>query len=73
MSLLLISPPRYKSGLKEAQILHKLQKADEDPNKTEQEQKAEYDRKHLIRLERTFEHRGHLCLVFESFRCAPLI
>lgn len=24
------------------------------------------DKKHLIRLLRTFEHRGHLCLVFES-------
>ncbi|KAF9024197.1 kinase-like protein [Hymenopellis radicata] len=44
----------YKSGLKEAQILNKLQQADPD------------DKKHLIRLERTFEHRGHLCLVFEN-------
>ena len=24
------------------------------------------DKRHVIRLERTFEHRGHLCLVFES-------
>ncbi|KAI5114628.1 hypothetical protein M0805_001600, partial [Coniferiporia weirii] len=24
------------------------------------------DKKHIVRLERTFEHRGHLCLVFES-------
>ena len=23
------------------------------------------DKKHIVRLERTFEHRGHLCLVFE--------
>ncbi|KIY73329.1 kinase-like protein [Cylindrobasidium torrendii FP15055 ss-10] len=44
----------YKSGLKEAQILQKLQQADVD------------DKRHLVRLERTFEHRGHLCLVFES-------
>lgn len=26
------------------------------------------DKKHVVRLERTFEHRGHLCLVFESLR-----
>lgn len=26
------------------------------------------DKKHIVRLERTFEHRGHLCLVFESLR-----
>jgi len=44
----------YKAGLKEIQILKKLMEADPD------------DRRHLIRLERTFEHRGHLCLVFES-------
>lgn len=35
------------------------------------------DKKHIVRLERTFEHRGHLCLVFESLRCVmetrPLI
>ncbi|KAG8963570.1 U4/U6 small nuclear ribonucleoprotein prp4 [Tulasnella sp. 419] len=44
----------YKAGLKEVQILNKLATADPE------------DKKHLIRLERTFEHRGHLCLVFES-------
>ncbi|KAL5528939.1 hypothetical protein ACEPAG_4913 [Sanghuangporus baumii] len=44
----------YKAGLKEAQILNKLKQADPD------------DKKHIVRLERTFEHRGHLCLVFES-------
>lgn len=47
---------RYRAGLKEAQILNKLRQADPD------------DKKHVIRLERTFEHRGHLCLVFESMR-----
>jgi hypothetical protein len=47
---------RYKAGLKEIQILQKIQAADLD------------DKRHLIRLERTFEHRGHLCLVFESMR-----
>ncbi|KAI8446065.1 kinase-like domain-containing protein, partial [Phakopsora pachyrhizi] len=44
----------FKAGQKEATILRKLQEA--DPN-------SKY---HLIRLERTFEHRGHLCLVFEA-------
>lgn len=38
------------------QILNKLKQADPD------------DKKHIVRLERTFEHRGHLCLVFESLR-----
>ena len=47
---------RYKAGQKEAQILNKLRQADPD------------DKKHIVRLERTFEHRGHLCLVFESLR-----
>ncbi|KAL0062659.1 U4/U6 small nuclear ribonucleoprotein prp4 [Marasmius tenuissimus] len=44
----------YKAGLKEVQILNKLKQADPE------------DKKHIVRLERTFEHRGHLCLVFES-------
>ncbi|KAG9318018.1 kinase-like domain-containing protein [Chiua virens] len=44
----------YRAGMKEAQILNKLKQADPD------------DKKHIVRLERTFEHRGHLCLVFES-------
>ncbi|KAG6820615.1 hypothetical protein H0H93_014218 [Arthromyces matolae] len=44
----------YRAGQKEAQILNKLKEADPD------------DKKHIVRLERTFEHRGHLCLVFES-------
>ncbi|KAI0713748.1 kinase-like protein [Earliella scabrosa] len=44
----------YKAGLKEAQILNKIRQADPE------------DKKHVVRLERTFEHRGHLCLVFES-------
>lgn len=47
----------YKAGLKEVGILDKLR--DADPT----------DKKHIVRLERTFEHRGHLCLVFESLRC----
>ncbi|KAI9453902.1 kinase-like domain-containing protein [Lactarius psammicola] len=44
----------YKAGQKEVQILNKLKQSDPD------------DKKHVVRLERTFEHRGHLCLVFES-------
>lgn len=47
---------RYKAGQKEIQILNKIKQADPD------------DKKHIVRLERTFEHRGHLCLVFESLR-----
>ncbi|KAA1077320.1 U4/U6 small nuclear ribonucleoprotein prp4 [Puccinia graminis f. sp. tritici] len=44
----------FKSSQKEAGILKKLQEADPA---------GKY---HIIRLERTFEHRGHLCLVFEA-------
>ncbi|KAF4578245.1 U4/U6 small nuclear ribonucleoprotein prp4 [Pleurotus pulmonarius] len=44
----------YKAGLKEAQILMKLKQGDPE------------DKKHIVRLDRTFEHRGHLCLVFEN-------
>ena len=48
----------YKAGLKEALILRTLN--ENDPK----------DKKHCIRLLRQFEHRGHLCLVFESLRYA---
>lgn len=37
-------------------MLNKLRQADPE------------DKKHVVKLERTFEHRGHLCLVFESLR-----
>ena len=47
---------RYKAGLKEMSMLKKL--ASLDPE----------DKKHVVRLERHFEHRGHLCMVFESLR-----
>jgi hypothetical protein len=50
--------PRYKAGQKEGQILNRIKQADPE------------GKKHIVRLERTFEHRGHLCLVFESLRCA---
>ncbi|KAL9100725.1 MAG: hypothetical protein Q9163_003932 [Psora crenata] len=43
-----------KAGLKEIEILHKLGNADPE------------DRKHMIRLDRSFEHKGHLCMVFEN-------
>lgn len=46
----------YKAGLREVGVLNKLRAADPD------------DKRHFIRLERTFEHRGHLCLVFESLK-----
>ncbi|KAI5805526.1 kinase-like domain-containing protein [Peziza echinospora] len=42
-----------KAGMKEIEIIKKLNTADPE------------DRKHLVRLERYFEHKSHLCLVFE--------
>lgn len=42
-----------KAGLKEIEILRKLNTADPE------------DKKHIVRLERHFEHKGHLCIVFE--------
>ena len=44
----------YKAGQKEIDILQSLRIADPE------------DRKHLVRLERSFEHKGHLCMVFEN-------
>lgn len=46
----------YVAGRKEAQILKKLNDADPE------------DKKHVVRMDRTFEHRGHLCIVTESLR-----
>ena len=46
----------YVAGRKEAQILKKLNDADPE------------DKKHIVRLENVFEHRGHLCIVTESLR-----
>lgn len=43
-----------KAGLQEIEVLQKLSSADPD------------DKKHLVRLERHFEHKGHLCMVFEN-------
>ncbi|WEW55094.1 U4/U6 small nuclear ribonucleoprotein prp4 [Emydomyces testavorans] len=43
-----------KAGLKEIEILQRLRAADPD------------DRKHIIRFERHFEHKGHLCMAFEN-------
>lgn len=47
---------RKKAGLKEIEILQKLAYADPE------------DKKHMIRLERFFEHKSHLCMVFENLR-----
>lgn len=44
----------YVAGRKEAQILKLLNDADPE------------DKKHIVRMERTFEHRGHLAIVTES-------
>merc|ERR1711964_426024 len=43
-----------KAGMKEIEILQKINDADPE------------DKKHMIRLERYFEHKGHLCMVFEN-------
>lgn len=43
-----------KAGLKEVDVLKDL--AANDPD----------DRKHVIRLLRSFDHKGHLCMVFEN-------
>lgn len=43
-----------KAGVKEVEILKDL--AANDPE----------DRKHVVRLLRSFEHKGHLCMVFEN-------
>src|SRR6201999_2054807 len=45
---------RRKAGMKEIEILQKLNEADPE------------DKKHLIRLQRSFDHKGHLCMVFEN-------
>jgi len=50
-----------KAGLKEIDILQKLMNNDPD------------DKKHLVRLERSFDHQGHLCIVFENLRYVQLI
>ncbi|KAJ3356971.1 U4/U6 small nuclear ribonucleoprotein prp4 [Entophlyctis luteolus] len=44
----------YRAGMKEIGILKKLMDLDPD------------DKKHVIRLIRHFEHKSHLCMVFES-------
>ncbi|KAF9099136.1 U4/U6 small nuclear ribonucleoprotein prp4 [Mortierella sp. AD031] len=44
----------YKAGKKELDILSRLMANDPE------------DKKHVVRLLNHFEHRGHLCLVFES-------
>ncbi len=51
---------RKKAGLKEIEILQKLSYADPE------------DKKHIIRLERSFEHKNHLCMVFENLRYSAM-
>lgn len=46
----------YRAGQKEISLLMRLK--DEDPA----------GKKHVIRMKRSFEHRKHLCLVFESLQ-----
>ena len=46
--------------MKEIEILQKLAQADPE------------DKKHMIRLERYFEHKGHLCMVFENLRLVSM-
>ncbi|RUO95327.1 kinase-like domain-containing protein, partial [Jimgerdemannia flammicorona] len=60
-TLPVISDHRYKAGMKELHILKKLMEADPE------------GKKHVIRLIRHFEHKGHLCLVFESLRPLTLV
>ncbi|TQB72927.1 U4/U6 small nuclear ribonucleoprotein prp4 [Monascus purpureus] len=43
-----------KAGMKEIGILEQLHEADPE------------DKKHIIKFERYFEHKGHLCMVFEN-------
>jgi serine/threonine-protein kinase PRP4 len=43
-----------KGGFTEIAILEKLNSADPD------------DKKHIVRFERSFEYKGHLCMVFEN-------
>ena len=54
IKIIRVQESMYSAGLKEAAILHKLN--DSDPE----------DRKHVVRLERHFDYKGHLCMVFES-------
>ena len=56
----LIPASRYSVGRKEAGILKKLNEADPE------------DKRHIVRLEHVFEHRGHLCIVTESLRSVLL-
>lgn len=44
----------YKAGQKEMDMLHVLNQQDPE------------DKKHIIRLLRNFDHKGHMCLVFEN-------
>lgn len=43
-----------KAGEKEAEILRKLNSADKE------------NKKHIVKMLRVFDHRKHLCIVFEA-------
>ncbi|EYB89044.1 hypothetical protein Y032_0237g3249 [Ancylostoma ceylanicum] len=47
---------RRKTGLRELEVLRKLNEADRE------------DRFHCLQLYRTFNHHNHLCLCFENLR-----
>lgn len=49
---------RRKTGLRELEVLRKLNEADRE------------DRFHCLQLYRTFNHHNHLCLCFENLRWA---
>jgi serine/threonine-protein kinase PRP4 len=52
---------RRKAGMKEIDILKKLSAADPE------------DKKHIVRIERYFDHKGHLCIVFENLKLVSLL
>ncbi|TKY87838.1 hypothetical protein EX895_003419 [Sporisorium graminicola] len=54
IKIIRVQESMYKAGLKEVALLRKLNDSDPD------------DRKHVVRLERYFDYKGHLCMVFES-------
>lgn len=54
IKIIRVQESMYKAGLKEVGILRKLNESDPD------------DRKRVVRLERHFDYKGHLCMVFES-------
>uniref|UniRef100_V5E3F0 non-specific serine/threonine protein kinase n=1 Tax=Kalmanozyma brasiliensis (strain GHG001) TaxID=1365824 RepID=V5E3F0_KALBG len=54
IKIIRVQESMYKAGIKEVGILRRLNQSDPD------------DRKHVVQLERHFDYKGHLCMVFES-------